>query len=51
MGDAERSHRGLFPQIRETFLEIGIDREGESGFGDFRHFGGFQCFRSCFGSG
>ena len=47
--DAERKDHGLLAKITESFLHIGVDREREAGFGDFRIFAGFEGLRGRFG--
>src|SRR5271170_7397896 len=48
MRDAERTHERLLLEVREAFFQVGVDRERETGFGDFRIFAGLERQRSGF---
>src|SRR6266481_1497249 len=51
MRGTECADRGLFAQIREAFLQVGVNGQRKSSFRYLRHSSGFQSLRSSFGRG
>ena len=50
VGNAERANLGLLLQVREAFFEVGVNGEGEAGFGDFGIFAALERQDGGFGS-